>query len=87
MFDDQQQNILKTMNSSDVIGAGPSGSRLKTLNNRNNLANLYLKKRLEHFSREKTFRIAHLDRDRFDTLDFLQNICKVESDSHPAARM
>ena len=69
----------------DVISAGPTGRSLRTLNNKNNLAGLYLKKRLDQYKREKTFIISHIDRDRFDTKDFLQQIHKIESDNNEAA--
>ncbi|XP_069132240.1 uncharacterized protein [Argopecten irradians] len=69
----------------NVIGLGTSGRGLKTLNNKNNLEELYLKKKLEHFKREHTYCISHLDRDKFDTHDFLKHVCTIESDSHPAA--
>ncbi|KAK3102985.1 hypothetical protein FSP39_015532 [Pinctada imbricata] len=69
----------------DVISAGPTGRSLRTLNNKNNLAGLYLKKRLDQYSREKSFIISHIDRDRFDTKDFLKQIQKIESDNNEAA--
>ncbi|OWF47964.1 uncharacterized protein LOC110453709 [Mizuhopecten yessoensis] len=69
----------------NVIGVGTSGRGLKTLNNKNNLEDLYLKKKLVHYKREHTYSIAHLDRDRFDTHDFMKHILQIESDSHPAA--
>ncbi|XP_061177856.1 uncharacterized protein LOC133186634 [Saccostrea echinata] len=65
--------------------SGPSGVSLKRLNIKNNLAELYLKKQLDQFQREKTFSISHIDRDRFDTRDFLKQIQKIESDNNHAA--
>ena len=66
-------------------GSGPAGRTLKTLNNKNNLANLYMKKQLDQLTREQTFSITHLDRNRFETHDFLQQVQRKDSDKHPAS--
>jgi predicted adenine nucleotide alpha hydrolase (AANH) superfamily ATPase len=65
--------------------SSPSGVSLKRLNIKNNLAELYLKKQLDQYKREKTFSISHIDRDRFDTRDFLKQVKKIESDNNHAA--
>lgn len=65
--------------------SSPSGVSLKRLNIKNNLAELYLKKQLDQYKREKTFSISHIDRDRFDTRDFLKQVQKIESDNNHAA--
>jgi hypothetical protein len=66
-------------------GSGPAGRTLKTLNNKNNLVALYMRKQLEQLNREHTFCISHLDRDRFETHDFLQHIQRKDSEKHPAS--
>lgn len=66
-------------------GSGPAGRTLKTLNNKNNLATLYMKKQLEQLHREQTFCISHLDRHRFEVHDFLQQVQRKDSDKHPAS--
>lgn len=74
------------MAKQDVISNGPSGRALKFLNNKNNLADLYLKKRLAQFDREKTFSVSHMDRDKFDTVDVLKQIHQCDSDLLPASQ-
>ncbi|CAC5390594.1 unnamed protein product [Mytilus coruscus] len=66
-------------------GSGPAGRTLKTLNNKNNLATLYMRKQLDQLRRENTFSISHLDRDRFETHDFLQQVLRKDSDKHPSS--
>ncbi|GFO41597.1 elongation factor 1-beta [Plakobranchus ocellatus] len=65
---------------------GPSNRALRQLNNRNNLADLKLRKTLEQFDREKVFSISMLDRDKLDTRDFLKAVRYCDSDYLPQSR-
>lgn len=60
---------------------GPTGKCLKFLNNKNNLENMYLQKRLQTFEREKSYSISQLDNNKIDTIEFMKHIKKREPDS------
>ncbi|CAH1785982.1 unnamed protein product [Owenia fusiformis] len=53
---------------------------LQRVNNKNNIQELYLRRRLEGFNREQTHNISLIDKDKYDQYDFLKQIRKCESD-------
>jgi hypothetical protein len=53
------------------------------VNNRNNLADMYLRKTLAQVEREKTASITELDHERLEVLDFLRNLKICDSDKDP----
>ena len=72
---------------SSVSTEAPSSRALRHLNNRNNVADLYLRKRLQQMEREKNFYISYLDKDRLDVTDFLKNLQRCDSDELPQSKM
>ena len=65
---------------------GPTGRCLKSLVNKNNLADMYLQKKLETFEREKSYSVLQIDHERIDAMEFMKNIRKREPDSRNAKK-
>ncbi len=61
-------------------------SAMQWVKNRNNIIDMYLKKQIEQYEREKDLRISLIDQDRLDIKDFLKALKKCESDNLPEAK-
>ena len=64
----------------------PSAKAMQWVKNRNNIIDMYLKKQIDQFEREKDLHISLIDQDRLDIHDFLKQLKKCESDNLPEAR-
>ena len=65
---------------------GPTGKCLKFLANKNNLADMYLQKKLQNFEREKSYNVLQIDHDRIDAMEFMKHIRKKEPDTRHAKK-
>ena len=65
---------------------GPTGKSLKFLNNKNNLAAMYLNKRLHSFEREKTYNMAQVEQCKTDALEFMKHVRKREPETQQARK-
>ena len=65
---------------------GPTGKSLKFLNNKNNLAAMYLNKKMQIFEREKSLNMAQLDHSKIDALEFMKHVRKREPETHQARK-
>ena len=71
------------MSEAEVRAAlvGPTGKSLKFLNNKNNLVDMYLQKRLKTFEQEKFYNIQQIDHDKIDAMVFMKHVRKKEPDT------
>ena len=65
---------------------GPTGKCLKFLVNKNNLADMYLQKKLHTYEREKSYNILQIDHERIDAMEFMKHIRKREPDTQHAKK-
>lgn len=65
---------------------GPTGKNLKFLNNKNNLADMYLRKKLNCFNRENYYNIQQIDHDKIDAMVFMKHVRKLEAESASAKK-
>ncbi|XP_064634069.1 uncharacterized protein LOC135491982 isoform X2 [Lineus longissimus] len=61
----------------------PSPQARALVNNKNNLADMTLRKTLAQVEREKVASITELDHERLEVLDFLRNLKRCDSDRDP----
>ena len=66
---------------------GPTGKSLKFLNNKNNLASMYLQKRLQSFEREKSYNISQVDHTKIDAMEFMKHIRRREPETPQARKL
>ena len=60
---------------------------LELVRNKNNVAELELRRRLEKYDREQTVSITNLDIEKIDVTDFLKGVKKIHSDDLLESRM
>lgn len=76
----------RTKKASGEDPSQPSTRAMQWVKNRNNIIDMYLKKQIDHFEREKDLHISLIDQDRLDIHYFLKGLKKCDSDNLPEAR-
>ena len=60
---------------------------LEIVRNKNNVAELELRRTLENYDREQRVSIMNLDMEKIDTTDFLKEVKKIHTDDLLESRM
>ena len=79
--------MMNTINSHSCIVVIFPLQSLEIVRNKNNAAELMLRRRLDAYDREKALSIMTIDHDRLDTKDFLKDLKICNSDDLPEARL